>query len=88
MARTLEPTGKKPEPKVLHKRRSEDEMRRALADYVSGKPRLRDDEREAILEDTITEVIEMRRILMDVTQRLDGLHADTMTSIRNILSPQ
>lgn len=88
MARTLEPTGKKPEPKVLHKRRSEDEMRRALADYVSGKPMQRDDFREAILADAITEVIELRRILMDVTARLDALHADTMAGIRSILSPQ
>lgn len=78
----------KPAPKVRHKRRTEDDMRKALADFVAGKPRLRDDERDVILDDAITELIAMRRALMNVTQTLDNLHTDTVTSIRAILSDQ
>lgn len=78
----------KPAPKVLHKRRTEADMRKALADFALGKPRLRDDEREVILEDAITEVIEMRRILMDMSQRLGLLHVDVTTGMKQILSEQ
>lgn len=78
----------KPVQNVQHKRRTEADMRKALADYVTGKPLLRDDEREVILEDAITEVIEMRKILMDMSQRLGLLHTDVTTGMKNILSPQ
>lgn len=78
----------KPAPKAIHKRRSEDEMRRALADFAAGKPRLRDDERETILDDAITELIDMRRIMMRVTQTVQALHEETTNDIKKILSPQ
>jgi len=79
----------KPVPKpVHHKRRTEDELRKALCDYVLGRPVLRDDEREETLEDGITELIELRRILLNVQQSLSNLHSQTIADIQKILSPQ
>lgn len=78
----------KPVPKVHHKRRSEDELRKALRDYADGKPLLRDDERQETLDDGITELIELRRILLNVQQSLSNLHSQTVADIQKILSPQ
>jgi len=78
----------KPVPKpVHHKRRTEDELRKALRDYAEGKPLLRDDEREVTLEDGITELIELRRILLNVQQGLGGMQNRMVSDIQKILSP-
>jgi hypothetical protein len=81
-------SSQKPAQKVHHKRRTEDELRKALRDYAEGKPLLRDDEREETLADGITELIEMRRILLNVQQSLSNLHSQTIADIQKILSPQ
>lgn len=78
----------KPVLKVQHKRRTEADMRKALADFMAGRPISRDDEREAVLDDAISEVIEMRRILMDMSQRLGMLHTDVITGMKSILNEQ
>lgn len=78
----------KPVVKVQHKRRTEADMRKALADFVQGRPVLHDDERETVLDDAISEVIEMRRIMMDMSQRLGLLHTDVITGMKNILNEQ
>lgn len=61
-----------------HKRRTEEEMRGALADFVAGKARTHDDERDTILEDAITEVIQTRKLLMEVSMGISSLGTDIM----------
>lgn len=78
----------KPVVRAVHKRRSEEDMRKALQDFVDQKPRYHDDDREVVLSDAITEVVELRRIVIKVTQTLTSLQTDVSNSVKGILSPQ
>lgn len=74
------------EPRIIHiaRRRTEDEMRRALRLLVSGERRPRDDESPQILEDAIGEVFMLRQILMDIMGSASTLYQDALASIRKM----
>ena len=58
------------ETRKIQRRRTEVAMRRALQDFVNGKPQVtippQDDDTEIILQDCIEELLELRQIVEDV----------------------
>ncbi|HLZ64394.1 MAG TPA: hypothetical protein VKR06_46280 [Ktedonosporobacter sp.] len=72
--------------KPVHKRRTEEEMRGALSALVTGKERKPDDEWDVVLDDTITEVITTRALLIDLTQKLAIIQQDMTAGVKNIFT--
>lgn len=74
------------EPRIIHieRRRTEDEMRRALRLLVSGERRPRDDEGPQILEDAIGEVFALRQAMMDLMTSASNLYQSGLSSVRKM----
>ena len=74
------------EPRIIHieRRRTEDEMRRALRLLVSGERRPRDDESPQIMEDAIGEVFALRQAMMDLMTSASNLYQSGLASIRKM----
>lgn len=77
----------KPVPVIQHRKRTEAEMRKALAIIESKKECLRinpDDDHDVVLSDAVTELLAMRDIMIVLMQRLDSAHQEAESSIKNM----
>jgi regulator of extracellular matrix RemA (YlzA/DUF370 family) len=67
--------------KKIQRRRSEDEMRNAVADFMYGKAQrstpTQDDDTHIILLDVIAELLEARQIMEDVKAFVQSMTAKT-----------
>jgi hypothetical protein len=71
------------QPKLL-RRRSQDEMLRALRLLASGQQRPRDDDSPQVLEDAIYEVATLRQIVADLMQGATTMYQQGLAAIRKM----
>jgi len=69
---------------VVLRRRSQDEMLRALHLLSSGHQRPRDDDSPQVLEDAIYEVATLRQIVSDLMQAATTMYQSGLASIRKM----
>lgn len=82
MAKTI--TQKPP----THRRRTEDELRKALATIESHKDVLyvnHDDEHVTVLEDAITELLATRQIILNVMQHIGMMQQEANASLKSMM---
>ncbi len=73
--------------KPTHKRRTEDELHKALAIVERHKDVLHinsDDEHVTVLEDAVTELLATRQVLMKHLQELGQTYQSTNASMKNM----
>lgn len=71
----------------MHRRRTSDELHKALAIVESHKDTLHvnaDDEHVTVLADAVTELLATRQILIPLLQELDGAHNDATAKLMKI----
>jgi hypothetical protein len=74
--------------KTTHRRRTSDEMNKALAIVGSHKDTLHvnaDDEHVTVLEDAITELLATRHVITTLMQRMDTMQQEAKASLKNIM---
>lgn len=79
----------KPAPVVVHRLRTEDEMRKALALVESKKELLRihaDDDHDVVLQDVVTELLALRRIVTTFTIQVGTASQEASTAMKNMLN--
>jgi hypothetical protein len=77
----------KTEQKKQHKRRTEEEMRVALAILESKKEQLRihsDDEHDVVLADAVAELLALRQISVRLIQHIDSAYQEANAALKNI----
>lgn len=68
----------------IQRRRTEDEMRRALALLASGQRRPQDDESTLVLEDAIGEVFALRQAYADLMQATTTAYQNGLAAVRRM----
>jgi len=68
----------------IQRRRTEDEMRRALALLASGQRRPQDDDSPQILEDAIGEVFALRQAYADLMQATTRAYQNGLAAVRRM----
>jgi hypothetical protein len=71
-------------PPTLFRRRTQDEMLRALRMLASGNARPRDDDSPQVLEDAVYEVASLRQIVADLMQGATSMYQAGLVSIRKM----
>jgi len=68
----------------IHRRRTEDEMRRALTLLASGQRRPQDDESTLVIEDAIGEVFALRQAYADLMQATTTAYQNGLAAVRRM----
>jgi hypothetical protein len=74
--------------KPTHKRRTEDELRKALAIVESHKDTLHvnaDDEHVDVLADAVTELLATRQIIVKLMQQIGTMEQEAYASLKSIV---